>query len=702
MTTTGDDTAGAPVNRLAREGSAYLRQHMRNPVDWYPWGEEALTRAREEDKPLLISIGYSACHWCHVMERESFENEATAALMNASFVNVKVDREERPDVDRVYMDFVVRSRGQGGWPLTVFCTPAGRPFFGGTYFPPEPRHGMPAFGQVLQSLAEAFRAQRAAIETNAAEIATQLGARPRGVASDLPNAATLGEAARRLLRAADAEHGGFGAAPKFPTPTWLDALLAAADVLPPEDARVALEHVVFTCREMARRGLFDHVGGGFHRYCVDAAWTIPHFEKMLYDQGQLLGTYAEAWRRRGDPELVWPLRETAAYLAREMTGAEGAFFASQDADSEGEEGRFYVWTPSQLEEVLGVEDAIAVAHAYEVSDAGNFEGGTSHLNDRRRAPREEFADERARLLAARAKRVPPATDTKRVTSWNAWAVAGLARAGALLQEPAWLSMAERCAGFLLETMRDASGRTLRVFHGERATGTGFLEDVAGLLDACLTLYSAGGDERYLRAAFALGEDLVARFWDAAEGDFFLTPADGERLVHRPRAEGDGATPHAAALAGRGLYRLAMLAGDDAWRAICDALLRSNAFALERAPEALPSLARLAALAERGCCIAVVTEGEGHDALCAGVLARLGPDDVLLRARPAARTAGVAESWFAGRGPVGGRAAAHVCRGTRCSLPVTDAAALDTVAEFRADAVPASSGDAAGSASVRPL
>jgi uncharacterized protein YyaL (SSP411 family) len=542
--TTTDDAGRAEqaANRLGREGSAYLRQHMRNPVDWFPWGAEALARARDEDKPLLISIGYSACHWCHVMERESFENEATAALMNESFVNVKVDREERPDVDRVYMDFVVQSQGQGGWPLTVFCTPAGRPFFGGTYFPPEPRHGMPAFGQVLQSVAQAFREQRDALENNAAEIVAKLGARPRGVATELPSATTLGEAAKRLLRGADAENGGFGAAPKFPTPTSLDALLAAVDVLPDDVARVALEHVVFSCREMSRRGLYDHLGGAFHRYCVDATWTIPHFEKMLYDQGQLLATYAEAWRRSGDPELEWPIRETAAYLAREMTGEEGAFYASQDADSEGEEGRFYVWTPEQIERSLGAEDAIAVVHAYDVSDAGNFEGGTTHLNDRRRAPREEFAAERARLLEVRAKRIPPATDTKRVTSWNAITVAGLARAGTLLQDAELISMAARCADFLLGTMRDEKGRALRVYHGERATGSGFLEDVASLLDACLALYVAAGDERHLRAAFELAEDLVARFWDGAEGDFFLTPCDGEDLVHRPRAEGDGATP----------------------------------------------------------------------------------------------------------------------------------------------------------------
>ncbi len=668
-----------PANRLAAEGSAYLRQHMHNPVDWHPWGAEALARARDEDKPLLVSIGYSACHWCHVMERESFEDPATAALMNERFVNVKVDREERPDVDRVYMDFLVRSQGHGGWPLTAFCTPTGRPFFAGTYFPPEPRQGMPSFGQVLESVARAFEEQRDAVEANADEIVAKLGARPQGVAETAPGVATLVEAAGRLMRGADGEAGGFGGAPKFPTPASLDALLAAARVLPSEGSRVALEHVAFSGREMARRGLYDHLGGGFHRYCVDAAWTIPHFEKMLYDQGQLLATYAEAWRQHGgDPELEWPIRETAAYLAREMTGPEGGFYASQDADSEGEEGRYYVWTPEQLEVALGVEDAIAFSHAYGVSDTGNFEGGTTHLVDTRRAPREEFADERRRLLAVRSRRVAPGTDRKRVTAWNAWTVAGLARAGALLEDDTLLEQATRGLAFLLETMRDDKGRVLRVYHGPRAEGLGFLEDVAGLLDACLAVFVATGRPAPLRAAFELGDDLVTRFWE--DGEFFLTPSDGEPLVHRPRAESDGATPHAAGLAARGLYRLGVLGARHDWVEVCEALLRDQAFLLERAPEALPTLARLAALVEAGLCVAVLAPGDGQDALRRAVRMRLGPDDLLLCGDDAAG-AGADPSWFAERGAREGRATAYICRGTRCSLPVTDPDALDAVAEF---------------------
>jgi uncharacterized protein YyaL (SSP411 family) len=419
-----DERSPHPANRLAAESSAYLRQHMHNPVDWHPWGPEALARARAEDKPLLVSIGYSACHWCHVMERESFEDEATAADMNRRFVNVKVDREERPDVDQIYMDTVVRMTGHGGWPLTVFCTPEGRPFYAGTYFPPEPRQGMPSFRQVLEAVDEAWRTQRKEVEKSAVTILEALRQRARGVAEAPPGVRTLLAAAARLLRATDAEHGGFGGAPKFPTPSNHELLLAATSAMSEAEARGALDFVVHTCREMARRGCYDQLGGGFHRYCVDADWGIPHFEKMLYDQGQLLRLYVEAWRRGGasDDDLLWPVRETAAYLRREMRGPEGAFFASQDADSEGEEGKFYVWTPEEVARVLGPERAARFCNAYGVTPGGNFEGGTSVLWDLARRPRAELAAERAALLEGRAARVAPGPDRQRVAAGNGVAI----------------------------------------------------------------------------------------------------------------------------------------------------------------------------------------------------------------------------------------------------------------------------------------
>jgi len=673
----GEQSDPRPINRLAHETSAYLRQHMHNPVDWYPWGREALERAQAEDRPLLVSIGYSACHWCHVMEHESFEDPDTAALMNRLFVNVKVDREERPDVDQIYMDTVVRLTGRGGWPLTVFCTPDGRPFYAGTYFPPEPRHGMPAFRQILEGVARAYREQPQEVHETTLQILAALRAAPRGEAAPPPGAETVKSAAHELMRNADATFGGFGGAPRFPTPTSLDLLLAAQDVLPGAARENALEHVLVTCREMSRRGLYDHLGGGFHRYCVDARWEIPHFEKMLYDQGQLLRTYAEAWRRSGasDDDLVWPVRETVAYLRREMTGEEGAFFASQDADSEGVEGRFYVWTPAGIEAVLGAERAEAFCAAYGVSEAGNFEHGTTHLVDHRRQPRDVLAGERAELLAARRKRVPPATDTKRVAAWNGYTISGLARAGSVLGHDGMVEDAVTAADFVLSRMRDAEGRLLRVFDRGRAHVLGFLDDVGAMLEATLDLHRAGAGDRFLAAAAGLADDLVRRFYDPQEEDLFLTPSDGERLVHRPRSEQDGATPGAAGLAVLSLLRVAALTGCPAWRDAAEAVLRRHAVHLERAPHAFPTLARAALVAERGPAVAVVV-GAPDDPATAALLARarrtLAPEDGVLTCAPGARLAAeVDPAWFAGRGAVGGRPTAYVCRGTTCSLPVHD-------------------------------
>jgi uncharacterized protein YyaL (SSP411 family) len=364
---------------------------------------------------------------------------------------VKVDREERPDVDRIYMDFVVRTSGHGGWPLTVFCTPDGRPFWGGTYFPPAPRHGLPSFRDVLSGLGRAWATQRAELEESATQVVAQLSRRPQGVAAQPPGAHSLCDAATGLLEGADPESGGFGGAPKFPTPTSLDALLAALDVLPATTAQAALDHLLLSCREMARRGLFDQLGGGFHRYCVDASWTIPHFEKMLYDEGQLLRVYAETWRRSDakDDELVWPIRETVAYLRREMAAPDGGFFASQDADSEGEEGKYYVWTPGEVRAVLGAERGDTFCAAYGVTKSGNFEHATTQLVDAARRERSIFAAERAELLAVRARRIPPATDRKRVASWNAYLISGLARAGSLLGDAAMLADAVATADFVL-------------------------------------------------------------------------------------------------------------------------------------------------------------------------------------------------------------------------------------------------------------
>jgi hypothetical protein len=435
--------------------------------------------------------------------------------------------------------------------------------------------------------------------------------------------------------------------------------------------------VLLTCREMAHRGLYDHLAGGFHRYCVDGRWEIPHFEKMLYDQGQLLRTYAEAWRRGGmrDDDLVWPIRETADWLREEMTAEEGGFYASQDADSEGVEGKYYVWTPAEIEAVLGAARAEPFCVAYGVTDEGNFEHGTTHLAEHHRPARATFAAERAELLAARRKRVPPATDTKRVASWNGYAISGLARAGSLLEDEALIGDAVRAAEFVLDRMRDGEGRLLRVYDAGRAHVLGFLDDQAAMLEACLDLHRAGAGDRWLAAGVALARDLCARFFDPQEHDLFLTPSDGERLVHRPRSDHDGATPQASGLAVLGLLRAGSLTGDAELHRVADAVLTGHAQVLDRAPHAFPTLARAALLAERGTSVAVIV-GAADDPATAALAIRarrvLNPEDGVLLAAPGATWHEALDpAWIEGRSAVDGRATAYVCRGGRCSLPAHD-------------------------------
>ncbi|MEE2663977.1 MAG: thioredoxin domain-containing protein [Myxococcota bacterium] len=669
-----------PQNRLANETSAYLRQHMLNPVDWWPWGEEARALARERDVPLLVSIGYSACHWCHVMAHESFEDADTARVMNQLFVPVKVDREERPDVDQIYMDTVVRLTGRGGWPLTVFALPDGRPFHAGTYYPPEPRQGMPSFRDVMRAVDQAWRERRDEIEKAASQILRALDEPRTGVAEEPPSARTVAQCAAAIMQGADREHGGFGDGPKFPTPTNLEVVLASADLIADDTARDWLEFVRFSCIEMARRGLYDQLGGGFHRYCVDGRWTIPHFEKMLYDQGLLLRVYCEMFRRSlGDEELAWPIRETVQYLEREMTAPEGGFFASQDADSEGEEGKFFVWTPEQIEAELGAA-AAGFCDTYSVTPRGNFEHGTTQLVDRAREPRAHCATERSALYAVRSQRIAPATDRKRVAAWNGYAISGLARAATWLDEPAYLEQAVRAADFVLENMRDADGRLLRVYNEGRAHISAFLDDTASLLDACLDLYRAGGGDRFVAAAAGFADDIATRFFDADRGELFLTPSDGERLAHRPRSDHDGATPEAIGLATVGLVRLGALAERADWQALAERVIGDHAFALQRSPHAHPTLVRAVALSARGLSVAVVIgerDTPATRALAQRARTRLLPEDSVIVAAPGeAAPTGVAQSWLDERGLHQGEPAAYICHGTTCSLPATDPDALE--------------------------
>ena len=668
-----------PVNRLDGESSAYLRQHRHNPVDWYPWGDEALLRARAENRPLLVSIGYSACHWCHVMERESFEDPAVAARMNAAFVNIKVDREERPDLDQIYMDTALKLNGHGGWPLNVICTPDGRPFFAGTYYPPQSREGTPSWTDVIEAVSRAWQDQRDEIETNANQIAEALMARAEGTAAGQLVPELVSRAAATLMQNADRAHGGFGRGPKFPTPTNLDFLCAALDFLEPEDATAVAQFLTTTAREMSRRGLYDQIGGGFHRYCVDGNWTIPHFEKMLYDQGLLLSFYAELARRSHDAtDFLWPLRETAQYLRREMRADRGAFFASQDADSEGEEGKFFVWTPAEVEAVLG-KRANAFCTAYGVRGAGNFERGTTQLVDEARGDRAQFETERSQLYAARAKRIAPATDPKHVTAWNAYAISGLARAAEVAGEPRMLEDAAGAATFLLEEMIDDRGRLMRVHASGRAHIPAFLDDHAALLGACLDLQRAGAGHRFLEPALWLAETILERFADRETGALFFTASDAEPLIHRPRSDQDGATPDAAGLAMLGLVRLGALSHSEAIDGFIERAHAEQAVALERTPHAFPTLLRALALRTRGLTVAVIV-GAADDSRTEAMAQRarrvFRPEDAVLVTAPGAPPPrGVDASWLEHRALHDDRPTAYVCRGRACSAPITNPAQL---------------------------
>jgi hypothetical protein len=548
-------------NALAAETSPYLLQHAQNPVDWLPWGEQALARARALDRPLLVSIGYSSCHWCHVMERESFEDPGTAALMNESFVCVKVDREERPDVDALYMEAVQNMTGRGGWPLNVFLTPEQLPFYGGTYFPPEPRHGMPAWTQVLSAIADSWRENRQEVRASGERLLERLAAGAQLSPSESPiDEQALQHAVENLAGTFDSRNGGFGGAPKFPQASVLEFLLARG------------EHTMAlaTLRSMAGGGIYDQLAGGFSRYSVDAGWTVPHFEKMLYDNALLARAYLHGWQASGEEGLRAVCRSTLDWALLEMRGSEGGFYSALDADSEGVEGRFYVWTEAELRALLGADADAAIAWLG-VTPAGNFEDphhpqpGLNVLQDRggtdARPPQEARERIRKVLLAERAQRLRPALDDKRLTGWNALMICALADAGSALGEPAYLDAAERCAEFLLTAMRDADGRLLRTYSRGQARILAYLEDHAFLLEALIALFEATCEGRWYEQACKLADELIERFADAKGGGFFSTAADGEQLIVRRKDLEDTPIPAGASSAAAGLLRLHQLSGE---------------------------------------------------------------------------------------------------------------------------------------------
>jgi uncharacterized protein YyaL (SSP411 family) len=649
-------------NRLAQETSPYLLQHRDNPVDWYPWGPEALERAREEDKPILLSVGYSACHWCHVMERESFEDAETAAYMNENFVNVKVDREERPDVDSIYMEAVQAITGHGGWPMTVFLDPDGVPFYGGTYFPPDEGRGMPSFRMVMEAVVETYGGRREEIREKAPVTRERLGAlgaiEPR---SDLPGADELEGAVQRLLSAADRGNGGFGGAPKFPPASSLELLLARGET----------EVVELTLDRMLAGGIYDQLGGGFARYSVDPIWLVPHFEKMLYDNGLLARAYLHGWQALGHERYRRACEETLDWMLREMRGPEGGFYSALDADSEGEEGKFYVWTPSQIREVLG-EAADPVIEYYGVSEGGNFEGANIlHLAGGAEASEPPgLAEARQALLEARAQRVWPGLDDKRLTSWNALAIAALADAGAVLGRDDYLDAARLGAEFILDHLRNPDGNLLRTYKDGRAHLNAYLEDHAFLLEALLTLYEATLEGRWFREARRLAETMIERFGDPERGGFYSTSSDHEELIARRKEIGDHPIPSGNSSAAVGLLRLAALTGEYRYAEAAEGVFALFGKPAVEHPDAFAHLLRaldfhLSPTRE------VALAGDDLSELVAVVRERLRPHIVL-----AGGPEGTEEPpLMAGRTTVEGRPAAYVCENFACQLPVTGAEEL---------------------------
>jgi uncharacterized protein YyaL (SSP411 family) len=673
------------TNRLINETSPYLRQHAHNPVDWYAWGEEALAEARAKDKPIFLSIGYSACHWCHVMERESFEQEATAAVMNELFVNIKVDREERPDLDSIYMDAVQAMTGQGGWPMSVFLTPDGKPFYGGTYFPPQPRYGMPSFVQVLRSVSEAYQQRRDQVEGQAERLTSMLrrSAQFESQAVDL-GTDTLDEAVKQLHQYFDDQNGGFGSQPKFPQPMTLEFILTQYLRTGDLDTLYMAE---LTLEQMALGGLYDQLGGGFHRYSVDAHWLVPHFEKMLYDNAQLLLIYLHAWQLNRIPLYEHVVQQTTDYVLREMTAPTGGFYATQDADSEGEEGKFFIWTPAELESVLGAEDAKIFAAYYGVTERGNFEGkNILHV----RLPAESVAQEshltaaqleqrlaacREKLFAEREKRVKPARDEKILVEWNGLMIHALAEVGVALGRPDALEAAIAAANFILSHMSQPDGKLYRSYKDGQARLNAYLEDYAAFARALLALYEATFDLRWLGEASRLTRLIFEQFHDGEKGGFFQTGIDHETLVTRRKDYIDNAVPSGNSLTAELLLRLAVLVDRDTYRREATRVILTLKDAMAQQPTGFGRmLTALHTLLQPSQEIAIIGDpaGAATQALLAEVRQRYLPTTVLALRKPDAETV---LPLLVDRGLVNGQPAAYVCENYACKLPVTTPEAL---------------------------
>ncbi|MDO9412819.1 MAG: thioredoxin domain-containing protein [Pseudolabrys sp.] len=659
------------LNRLASATSPYLLQHKHNPVDWWQWGPEALAEAKRTNRPIMLSVGYAACHWCHVMAHESFENDATAAVMNELFVNIKVDREERPDIDQIYMNALHLLGEQGGWPLTMFLTPAGEPVWGGTYFPPESKFGRPAFTDILREVSRLFREEPEKIAQNRAALLSRLAdkARPQGKVTF--GLAELDGAAKQLGNAFDVTHGGLRGAPKFPQPSILEMLWRAG--LRSGDVRF-FETVEHTLERMSEGGIYDHLGGGYSRYSVDDKWLVPHFEKMLYDNAQLLELLALAYQRGGNALFATRARETVEWLKREMTTPQGAFSASLDADSEGEEGKFYVWSKNEIIELIGPEAGGFFMRHYDVSDEGNFEG--HNILNRSNAPARSEADEarlkalRDILLDARAARVRPGLDDKTLADWNGLMIAALVNAGIILDEPSWLGLAQRAFDFIAQSMSKGD----RLGHSWREGQLlfpGLASDFAAMIRAALALFEATGERHYLDQAVTWQNALDTHYMDAETGGYYWSADDATDLLMRPHSTADDATPNPNSVAAQNLVRLATLTGDDKWRAQADRLLES---VLAIAGKNLfGHVALLNALDLRLRAAEIVATGPDAERFAQAALKLPFVERIVLRAASAADL------------PAGHPAqeklkataasAAFVCVGETCSLPVTEPGAI---------------------------
>ena len=682
MTDSSEPKTDAAPNRLINETSPYLLQHAHNPVDWYPWGEEAFALAEQEDKPVFLSVGYSACHWCHVMEHESFENAEIARLMNTWFVNVKVDREERPDVDQIYMSAVQIMTRRGGWPMSVFLTPDKRPFYGGTYWPPDSRMGMPGFRDVLKKLHEIWSTRRDEVNASADSLAEAV----QRMAAPVLKRASIDESVLRramteLLSSADRTNGGFGGAPKFPHPMDLRVLLRCWKRFNHQDA---LDVAALTLDKMARGGMYDQLGGGFHRYSTDTKWLVPHFEKMLYDNALLAPAYLEAFQATGNPEFLTIVQETLDYVLREMQQPEGGFYSTQDADSEGEEGKFFVWSEDEVDSLLADEEAAWFKACYDVTPQGNWEG-TTVLN--RPKPHQEAARAlgveperlaealhrcRQALFDVREKRIKPGRDDKVLVSWNGWMISALAAASRVTGKAEYSAAADKAAAFIRNRMRDEQGRLLHSYKDGRSRFNAYLDDYASLIEGLVDLYQATFYDDHLKSACELASEMIDRFADETGGGFYFTSHDHEQLITRPKDTQDNATPSGNAQAATALMKLGRLCG--------------NVEFVEKARQTLETLSGLVAEHPRAAGQALLAAdaavGPGYeivivyrkdcitaDEWLANLSQRLLPNNVVA-CHAESDVPDVLRPMYEGRSAVDGQTTAYVCQDSVCGPPVT--------------------------------